>query len=652
MTASPQKQFDADIYNAAMEMLDRGWSIIPMSPVTKQPLVTWKIYQTRQPTYDEVESWFNTWTGFNLAVITGHLSGIVVVDADTPEAVQWCEKNGMTSPFAVKTRRGTHYYFRHPRNGQRFRNVAHNITRGGGLMGVANLDFRGDGGYVVVPPSISRSEEKGDHPYTWGPMLLDWDDMPVWSGRASLQDVTEIAPEDFAFDMVDLSGVKLRDPKDALPIWERTERWVQENGRKLREGDGRNALIVSYAGERVRAGVLDDDLDFTCRQFQDAFFEEHLPEEEFATCLRSAQEMDLRNHPSDYDAAGNRIKKPEPPAEPAPVTPGALRPVYPSDVEIIEAALQQRTYLIAPWMRRGSITMVHGYSGSGKSWFLTNVLWHLALGRTVGPYEIERPARTLYLDFENSGSTIAARMRVMAKSYGDPGQHFAVWSPALIRPEAGGDMNLATKEGMQRLQAWIGSVQPDVVVIDTVRSAWPGMEENKAEAWAPVNQLLLTLRNAGLSVVVVHHSTKPGEHGVRESGSSNQLSQLENQLKVSQVYQDEERARDRGGRCDVAAIDALNRLLKSPDDRLLAAFHIDYGKTREWTELHCPAFLGIAERDDSTQYVVASSNPRQKAVQMAGFGNTPGQIASALHLPRRTVESWLGDVQARDTRDI
>jgi hypothetical protein len=653
MTAtSPQEQHDRELYNAAIEYIERGWSVIPISPITKKPLIDWKVYQSRLPTHEEVDAWFAAWSGFNLAVATGALSGVVVVDADTPEAVAWCEANGLTSPFSVRTRRGRHYYFAHPRNGERFKNVAHNAVRGYGLYEIPHLDFRGDGGYVIIPPSISRNAEKGDHKYEWEPTYLDWDDCPVWRGKPSLKDVTDIPAGEFSFESLDLSGVGLPNPDDFLPVWDRMAKRVERLGRKFNDGDGRNNALTQYLGELVRQGVDDqEELLIAADAFQEAFFAEPLEQSEIEATARSVLTMDRANHPDDYEADGSRKKpKVETQPAPAPESAGVLRPVYPSDVEIIEAALRSRCFLIDPWMTRGSITMVYGWTGGGKSLFLQNVLWHAALGRSFANiYEITRPWKVLYFDFENGAATIASRVKTLTEAYGDPGQNFAIWAPSLIAPENGGDINLNTDEGKQRLAAWIAAVQPDIVVIDTIRTAFMGLEENDAAAWAPVNRLLLDLRNAGISVVVVHHANKPNEHGLgREAGSSNQLSNVETQMRVTQLFDNEAMAEERRGKCDVETVAKLRALAEAKASRtgstarLLTAWEVPYGKLRSQTENHVTAKIGIAEDDDGRQFVVSNPSPRNGARGMWAAGRTVLEIANEWKVPSRTIRAWLG----------
>lgn len=43
---------------AALACLARGWSVIPIEPHGKRPLVPWLEYQRRLATSAEVEGWF------------------------------------------------------------------------------------------------------------------------------------------------------------------------------------------------------------------------------------------------------------------------------------------------------------------------------------------------------------------------------------------------------------------------------------------------------------------------------------------------------------------------------------------------------------------------------------------------------------------
>ena len=118
------KQWRDALYNASVEAIDRGWCVIPLSLEGKKPLISWKKFQTEPTTQDQLDDWFdngvmteggNRVTLFNMALVTGAISGVIVLDCDTEKAVQFAVKNDMTSPFVVSTARGKHFYFAHPK---------------------------------------------------------------------------------------------------------------------------------------------------------------------------------------------------------------------------------------------------------------------------------------------------------------------------------------------------------------------------------------------------------------------------------------------------------------------------------------------------------------------------------------------------------
>src|SRR5262245_8222100 len=149
------------VLEIARRLLARGLSVIPVPrpipgtpPNTpgdgKTPLLRWKPFQTRLPTRDELERWFGA-DPMNLAVVTGAISGVVVVDADDGEALRFCMRRLPYTPWQTKTGRGVHLWFRHP--GVDVHNQAR-IETGAGTL---RIDVRGDGGYVIAPGSRHMS---------------------------------------------------------------------------------------------------------------------------------------------------------------------------------------------------------------------------------------------------------------------------------------------------------------------------------------------------------------------------------------------------------------------------------------------------------------------------------------------------------------
>lgn len=152
-----------NILNAALEYLEMGLSIIPIRPKDKRPLVPWEQYQERLATSEEMESWFDKWPDANIAMVTGKLSNVVAIDADSPGRVRWLQETFPTSVNQV-TGNGIHGFFR-PGN-----------TPVKTQVGVLDkVDVRGDGGYVVIAPSIHSTGRIYTLQYAEG--FDAWDDL-------------------------------------------------------------------------------------------------------------------------------------------------------------------------------------------------------------------------------------------------------------------------------------------------------------------------------------------------------------------------------------------------------------------------------------------------------------------------------------------
>ena len=140
-------------FHLAAEYFDRGWSVIPLRG--KRPAVpSWLEYQKRRAGFPELRRWFKS-TSINVGIVTGKLSGLVVVDCDTPEDARFWKESFPKTPLAVVTgREGSHFYYRYPADDD--------VYNRAGLLN-RKIDLRGQGGYVVAPPS---RHPNGAH-YRW-----------------------------------------------------------------------------------------------------------------------------------------------------------------------------------------------------------------------------------------------------------------------------------------------------------------------------------------------------------------------------------------------------------------------------------------------------------------------------------------------------
>ncbi len=151
----------SDCKAAALAYLARGWSVVPMRERSKRPIIAWQGYQQQRPEVSDVEHWFSRWPDANVGIVTGMLSGLVVLDVDVAHggAESMAELTRDRGPLpdtveALSGGGGRHIYFEHP--GGRVPNRVE-LFRG--------IDLRGDGGVIVAPPSTHPSGQ----PYRWRP---------------------------------------------------------------------------------------------------------------------------------------------------------------------------------------------------------------------------------------------------------------------------------------------------------------------------------------------------------------------------------------------------------------------------------------------------------------------------------------------------
>jgi hypothetical protein len=172
----------------ALRLLALGLSVIPVPRPRpghvpgragdgKVPELAWAPFQKLLPSEQEIRAWFSH-TPMNLAVITGEISGVVVVDADDRLALRWAVKRLPYTPWQTATARGFHLWYRHP--GVRVANRARIQTGDGALK----IDVRGDGGYVIAPGSVHASgatyEAAGDWTEPRANVPVFW---PGWLAR-------------------------------------------------------------------------------------------------------------------------------------------------------------------------------------------------------------------------------------------------------------------------------------------------------------------------------------------------------------------------------------------------------------------------------------------------------------------------------------
>ena len=135
-------EIDATNLIIAEELLSRGWNTIPIIKGQKIPAVDWKPYQEKKVTLDDLNEWFGG-TDNEIAVVTGKISGITVIDLDKKgnvdgEKTATDKRLNLPEECSRKSPNGIHHYIKYNPD----------IKQTQGILD--GIDIRNDGGYIKV----------------------------------------------------------------------------------------------------------------------------------------------------------------------------------------------------------------------------------------------------------------------------------------------------------------------------------------------------------------------------------------------------------------------------------------------------------------------------------------------------------------------
>lgn len=138
------------LLDAALDYQRRGWSVIPLRG--KKPIIkSWREFQETAATPEEIRAWWAAHPDASVGIVTGSVSRLVVLDFDGPRAAQLLRTRvDLPRTATVRTGRGFHVYYEH--SGGEIGNAARILAAGDSAV-----DVRGEGGYVVAPPSVHES---------------------------------------------------------------------------------------------------------------------------------------------------------------------------------------------------------------------------------------------------------------------------------------------------------------------------------------------------------------------------------------------------------------------------------------------------------------------------------------------------------------
>ncbi|MFD6175530.1 MULTISPECIES: bifunctional DNA primase/polymerase [unclassified Isoptericola] len=224
---------------AALVYVRAGAVVFPCRPEGKAPLTRRGFHEASRDE-EQVAAWWRRWPEANIGLPTGAMSGVDVVDVDVHDGgsgfggFERARRAGLVASWACLVRTpsgGVHAYF------------PHGLEQRSWTIATAHVDFRGDGGYVVVPPSRCRTADRVVRGY----------ELLVAAHHES-------APVDAAALRGLLVPPRRGPVVGAAPVWDASPRYLAEWVAARPEG-GRNGGLF-WAACRMVEGGFDRDSVF------------------------------------------------------------------------------------------------------------------------------------------------------------------------------------------------------------------------------------------------------------------------------------------------------------------------------------------------------------------------------------------------------
>jgi archaellum biogenesis ATPase FlaH len=168
----------------------------------------------------------------------------------------------------------------------------------------------------------------------------------------------------------------------------------------------------------------------------------------------------------------------------------------------IEEMLRQEPppvpWLVEPLLVRGCLTLLAGREGQGKSLVAQALAVAIVSGQPMADLLVTH-GNVLIVDAENSRDELHRRLRSFGLAPGS-GRNLAIYEAE--------SLNLRHGLDLARLQELVAEQQPDLLILDSLRSIWRGDENSSAEAGPVIDGIRNLCHESRVAGLVLHHSPK------------------------------------------------------------------------------------------------------------------------------------------------
>lgn len=210
--------------------------------------------------------------------------------------------------------------------------------------------------------------------------------------------------------------------------------------------------------------------------------------------------------------------------------------------EFISMKLAQPVPILGNLLHEGTLAMVYGPAGAGKTFLMLSLAIGAAYGVEVLGWMPPAPVPVAYIDGEMVATTLQHRLNDLVSPVLATIDH--IWKPLqIVTPDLQphGIRPIDQPDGKTAVVNLVKESGARLLVLDNLSCLTNPEDDNATMSWQAVQELLLAMRRAGVAVIVGHHAGKSGA----QRGTSRRADILDVILKLCPITDAEADGRTR-----------------------------------------------------------------------------------------------------------
>jgi putative DNA primase/helicase len=203
-----------------------------------------------------------------------------------------------------------------------------------------------------------------------------------------------------------------------------------------------------------------------------------------------------------------------------------------------------RKIIIEPWLKEGSVSMIAGHMGSGKTFLGVTIANGVTTETAVGNWVVKNPIPCVYVDGELEHRDMQDRFIALRTGKRIRKLHLISDSFNVSANRRRINNLLDPNQRAALFKICKKAKDPDIGLLlglDNISVLCPGIDENKKSDWDEINVWLLDLKKSGVFTLYFHHTGKNGD----QRGTSGREDNIDTSILLSlpQDYRPEDGCR-------------------------------------------------------------------------------------------------------------